>query len=282
MGDDSFELYLDRWREATLQRATAWLFLGHEEHIRYGALAALRDEWRKAGHEVSEPQVAAAKLGWWREELQHARDGQARHPLTQRLFAEERMRAVPLAYWTAPVEAVIANLFGSPAADFAAKRDAVAPLAGALAALEMRVWYGRDAPGPRAVEATALESLVADVRALENEVGHARAPLPMSLLARHGLTIEGLATDAPARRAALRDYLVELRRAFSRVATMPGPLTLFRAVDLQSDLDALARAVRADDPLAALRTRAHGFAGVLKTWRAARIWRATTQSEFHR
>ncbi|TAM94589.1 MAG: hypothetical protein EPN40_11650 [Rhodanobacteraceae bacterium] len=55
---------------------------------------------------------------------------------------------------------------------------------------------------------------------------------------------------------------------------MPGPLTLFRAVGLQHDLASLARAARADDPLATLCAPAHGLGNVLKTWRAARTWRA--------
>jgi hypothetical protein len=62
---------------------------------------------------------------------------------------------------------------------------------------------------------------------------------------------------------------------------MRGPLTLFRAVDLQRDRQALARAVRADDPLAALQAPAHGLGNVLKTWRAARRWRGMVRNESH-
>jgi len=58
-------------------------------------------------------------------------------------------------------------------------------------------------------------------------------------------------------------------------------LTLFRDVGLQHDLTALDRAVRAEDPLAALAARVHGRPGLLKTWRAARRWRGTVRSESH-
>lgn len=278
VGDDSFDAYLARWREATPSSAVAWLFLRHAERIRYGGLAALEYEWRRAAHDVREPQVAAAKLGWWREELQRAVEGQSRHPLTQRLFAEARMRAIPLRFWTAPVDAVTASLFASAPADFPAQRHLAAPLANALAALETRAWFGREAAGERAAGVIALTGLVANARALETEVGHGRSPLPMNLLARHGLTLDGVATDAPPRRAALRDYLADLRRELARAATIPGPLALFRAMELQHDLDALTRALVAPDPLPALRKPAHSFSGVLKTWRAARMWRGTTQT----
>lgn len=278
VGDDGFEAYLTRWRAAAAQRAVAWLFLRHDERVRYGALAALEREWRSAAHDVSEPQVAAAKLGWWREELQHALEGQARHPLTQRLFADARVREIPLPLWTAPVEATIASLFEPPPVDFTTQRQSVAPLAEALATLETHVWFGKGASG-RAAAAVAVGELVADLRALEAEIAHGRTPLPMNLLARHGLTIDAMATDAPARRAALRDHVADLRRELSGAATMAGPLTLFRAADLQQDLTALARAARADDPLVALRAPVHGVAAVLKTWRAARNWRATARGE---
>jgi phytoene synthase len=126
-----------------------------------------------------------------------------------------------------------------------------------------------------------LAGLVSSVRALAAEVEHGRSPEPMNLLARHGLAIEALGGDSPARRAALHDYLGELERAASDAARMQGPLTLFRAVDLQRDRQALGRAVRAEDPVAALHAPAHGLGSVLKTWRAARKWRGMIRNESH-
>lgn len=42
--------------------------------------------------EVSDPGVAAAKLGWWREEIDRALDGNAQHPAAQALGAAHRQR----------------------------------------------------------------------------------------------------------------------------------------------------------------------------------------------
>jgi phytoene synthase len=126
-----------------------------------------------------------------------------------------------------------------------------------------------------------LAGLVSTARALIAEAEHGRSPIPMNLLARHGLTTEALGNDGPARRAALRDYFVELERAASDAARMRGPLTLFRAVDLQCDRQALERAVCADDPLAALHAPEHGLGNVLKIWRAARKWRGMVRNESH-
>ncbi len=279
MSDGGLDDYLSAWREADPLRTYAWLFLGPAERVRYGACAALVHEWWKAVREVREPQVAMAKLGWWREELQHAAEGESRHPLTQSLFADARVRAVPLPCWTAVVDAALLLVGAPPSADFAAQRRAAAPLAAATAELEARVWFGPSAEVARAQAVSALGYLIADLRALLAEVGQGRSPLPMNLLARHGLTIEALASASPARRAALRDYAQLLHDSLAEAAGMPGALTLFRAIALPRDLRNLGRAAKAEDPLAALRAPAPGFGAWLKSWRAARTWRAGPHSE---
>lgn len=279
MSESAFDDYLTAWREANPQRAVAWLFLRADERACFGALAALEYEWLKSIHEISEPQVGAAKLGWWREEMQRAMEGQARHPLTQPLFADARARRVPLAFWTAPVDAALRLLVSSPPADFAAQCESAAPLARALAELELQVWFDAQVESGRAAQVTLLARLVANLRALEAEIAHARSPLPMNLLARHALSIDGLAIDSPARREALRDYIGDLQRGISEAAKMPGPLGLLRAVELQNDLSALERAAHADDPLQALRGIPHGPGNVLKTWRAARTWRKLARNQ---
>lgn len=281
MSESACDDYLVQWREASPQLAVAWLFLRHDERLCYGALAALEHEWLKALHGVREPQVAAAKLVWWLEEVQRASQGQARHPLTQRLFDDARARAVPLAYWTTAVEAAITMLTAPPPANFQAQCEATAPLASAIAELETRVWFGAGMEGQRAAKATLFAHLAANTRALAAEVEHGRSPLPMNLLARHGLTIAALGSDGPTRRAALRDYLTDLQRGLTAAATMPGPLTLFRAAGLRRDLTSLARALHADDPLVGLLAHAHGFGNALKTWRAARTWRSMARIESH-
>ena len=142
MSESAFDDYLAQWRDASPQRALAWLFLRPGERVCFGALAALVREWRKAVREVRESQVAAVKLGWWREEMQCATQGQARHPLTQALFADPRVRSIPLSYWVAPVDAAIGMLALPSPANVAAQCEAEAPFANAVAALETHAWFG--------------------------------------------------------------------------------------------------------------------------------------------
>lgn len=280
MSGSAFDGYLAQWRGASPQRMVAWLFLRSNERVCFGALAALEHEWLKVVREAREPQVAAARLGWWREEMQRASQGQARHPLTQGLFATPRTNPVSVAHWTAPVEAAMGLLMAPPPADFAAQCKVAAPLADALAELETRVWFGDVAANPRAAKVTLLAHLAANLRGLESMTERGRSPLPMNLLARHGLTVDALGSDSPARRAAVRDYAADLQRELVGAARMQGPLTLFRAVGLLHDLDALDRAGRIDEPLAGLRSSAFGLRGLLKTWRAARTWRSMLPIEF--
>jgi phytoene synthase len=280
VSETAFDDYLAQWRAGSPPRMVAWLFLRPDERACFGALAALEHEWLKVLREAREPQVAAAKLGWWREEMQRAPQGQARHPLTQGLFALARVDAISARCWTVPVEAAMALLAVPSPADFSAQRAAVMPLAEALAELETRVWFGDAIASPRAAKVTLLAHLTANLRGLESAAERGRTPLPMNLLARHGLTIDALGGDSPARRAAVRDYVAELQRELADAARMQGPLTVFRAVGLQYDLDSLGRAARADEPLSALRSSAFGLRGLLKTWHAARTWRSMVPIEF--
>lgn len=274
MSEDALEGYLRPWREANPQRTIAWLFLAPSERACFGALAALEAEWLKAVREVRESQVAATKLGWWREEVQHASAGQPHHPLTQALFADARARAVPTAAWVAAVDAATVALDGAPAADFEGLCAAAAPFATAVADLETAVWFGGATPSARAQRVTLLAHLTAMTRALAGEVEHGRSPLPMNLLARHGLTLGQLAADGPARRLALHDHLATLELAQVEASALTGPLTLFRAIGLRHDRSALRRASRASgDPLPVLRASAHGVIGTVAIWREARAWR---------
>lgn len=277
MSDDAVESHLREWRAADPQRAVAWLFLTADERIRCGALAALQDEWLKAIRTAGAPEVAVAKLGWWREELPRAIQGQARHPLARALFGDASVCAIPSPCWMAAVDAALLAINRPPASDFATQWEASRPLAEAFADLETRVWFGARARSPGAAPVVLAGYLVANLRAFDAELGAGRSPLPMQLLARHQLGTDDLSRDGPARRAALREYVAELKRALDDAVTMPGPLGLLRALQAQRDLDALGLAAHADEPLAALRRRPHGFRNLLKTWRAARTWREMSQ-----
>lgn len=275
MTDTALEHWLREWRAAHPQLETAWVFMREHDRARYGAYAALESEWLKAAYAIREPQVAEAKLQWWREELLLAQQGRARHPLTRAVFADGCARSLPPWWWNAAIDAALARLDPPPAPNFAAQLAQAEPLHGSLARIETALWFGVDTDHAHAQRVAALEYLVDALRHLLHELAHGRSPLPMNLLARHGLTQAALGDDCVARRAALRDQAHGLRQAMDETAKLAGPLSLFRVVRMRRDLRALRAAERAADPLAAL-DRPHG--GLLDAWRAARAWHSARQT----
>ena len=276
MTADALESWLRDYRNAHPQTETAWIFLrGEPRRGALGAFEALRQQWLDAVYAIREPRVAATKLQWWVEELQHAGNGQARHPLTQALFADERVRVIPQAHWQEALLAAFRELDAATASDFLAQSAQAASLHGAIARIETTAWFGA-AADPRRMQALApVQHLVAMLRNLPMEVDHGRAPLPMSLLARHGLSQDALLQEGPARRGALQDQIRDLLQAMAEADKMPGPLSLFRGLQQRLDRGALRRAMRAQEPLRELQRGAGGFGALMDAWSVARACRST-------
>jgi phytoene synthase len=273
MADAALETWLGDYRAAHPQLEPAWLFLRNDPRRDvYGAFEALRQEWLDAVYAIRAPNVAATKLQWWAEELQRVREGQARHPLTRALFADAAASAIPLTQWNELLRAALLQLETPPPADFSAQLAQAASLHGALARIEIALWFGPGADTRRAERSAAVQRVVAALRNLPMEVDYGRAPLPMSLLARHGLPQAALIEDGPARRAAMRDQAATLLRELDAAAKLPGPLSPFRGLQVRLDGRSLRRVARVDEPLAAIRELTGGFGALLDAWRAARAW----------
>lgn len=273
------EIWLDTWRATHPQFAPAWIFLRDHERTRYGAFEALKQEWQEAVYAIHEPQVAATKLQWWREELRLARDGGARHPLSAALFADRDVRALSAKLWDDAIDAALRSIETIPASDFSAQCAQTQPLQGALARIETALWFGANADSTRAQRIAVITHLINALRHLPQEIAHGRSPLPMSLLARHGLTQAGLGDDSPTRSAAVRHQAQALRQALEEAVKLDGPLSLFRAVQSHIDTLALRCAAAAVNPLQALQQKPGGVRNVFMTWRAARVWRKAQNDE---
>lgn len=266
--------YIEKWLGAQPQQRVALVFVPPARFPGHVALAALEHEWL-AAYGIREPQVAAAKLNWWLEELAAAPTSGGQHPLTQLLFDDPRAAAITPEQWMAPVRAAIAQLDEGTAADFPAQLAAAAPLHGALAALETAWWYGADASPTRATQLATVNHLLHALRRLENDIERDRLPLPMARLARHGLARSQLRDAGEARTQALRAQLIDLQGAWREAGGSSGPLSVFRAVESWQAGRLLARALRAADPLAILHAGSpdRGVALTLAAWQAARSWR---------
>jgi phytoene synthase len=273
--NDVLQGFIDKWLAVQPQQRIALAFVDGRRYPGHVALAALEQELLGAAYGIREPQVAAAKLNWWAEELAGAPASGGRHPLTQVLFGDERAHAIASERWLAPVLAAMAQLEQGTPADFSAQLDAAMPLHGALAALETAWWYGADASSARASRAAVLNHLLYALLRLEQDAERDRLPLPMARLARHGLDRTQLRTPSAARQQAIKAQLDDLVASWKESFALAGPLSVFRALESSHANKLAQRAARAGDALAVLQAGQSrtGPATLLQAWRAARAWR---------
>lgn len=268
--------FIDKWLAVQPQQRVALVFVDGQRHPGHIALAALEQELVAAAYGIREPQVAVAKLNWWAEELSGAATSGGRHPLTQVIFDDERAHAIASERWLAPVLAAMTQLEQGTAADFATQIIAAAPLHGALAALETAWWYGAEASPDRAARVAALNHLLYALLRLEQDADHDRLPLPMARLARHGLSRAQLRTPGDARQAAIKAQLDDLLASWRESSRLPGPLSVFRALESRHGQQLAQNAAGASDSLVALQSgqpRTGGLGTTIQAWNAARAWR---------
>lgn len=275
MSDPALQSLIDAWLRARPEWIVAMPFLHGNDRDVLAALACLEQQWIESVYGIGESAVAVAKLSWWLEELDVARRGEARHPLSKTLFADGRAQALDAACWSAPIEAGLRLRDAPPSADFAAQMALTEPFHAGLAVLENGIWFGPDAPSARAQRHATLTHLLDLLGRLETPPHAGASALPMNLLARHNLSASDLGKDSPGRRAALHDQLDAMAQAWQAGEELPGPLSVFRSLSARADRAQLRRAQRASDPAAVLATGvpAAGSAAVFSAWRAARRWR---------
>lgn len=266
--------FIDKWLVVQPQQRIALAFVDGRRYPGHVALAALEQELLSAAYGIREPQVAAAKLGWWAEELAGAAASGGRHPLTQVLFDDERAHAIAGDRWLAPVLAAMAQLEQGTAADYASQMQAAMPLHGALAALETAWWYGADAAPARASQIAVLNHVLYALWRLDADAERDCLPLPMARLARHGLVRTQLRKASAQRQQAIKAQLDDLLDSWKAAATLPGPLSVFRALESRHASKLARRATRSVDALATLQagqSRAP-LSTAWQAWQAARAW----------
>lgn len=273
-GGNALHSYIDKWLAAQPAQRVALAFVDPARCPGHIALAALEQELLGAAYGIREPHVAATKLNWWAEELADATQSGGRHPLTQVLFDDARATRIGTERWLAPVLAAMTQLDEGTAADFSAQLAAATQLHGALAALETAWWFGESAPPERAARAATLAHLLHALRRLDEDAERDRLPLPMASLARHGLGRDQLRRPGRARDAAVRDQLGDIATAWRDATRLPGPLSVFRAIEAREGERLARRAAAASDPLALLQRGqpAGGLPSAFAAWRAARRW----------
>lgn len=267
--------FIDKWLAVQPQQRVALVFVDGQRYPGHIALAALEQELLAAAYGIREPQVAVAKLNWWAEELAGAAASGGRHPLTQVIFDDERAHAIAGERWLAPVLAAMMQIEQGTATDFNAQLDAAVPLHGALAALETAWWYGDEALSERASRVATLNHLLYALLRLEQDAERDRLPLPMARLARHSLSRAQLRSPSDARQHAIQAQLKDLLASWRESARLPGPLSVFRALESRHGQQLAQKSAAAPDALLALQSGQPrtGLATSIQAWNAARAWR---------
>lgn len=275
----AIQSYVDKWLTVQPAQHLALVFVKPERYLGHLALAALEQEIIAAAYGIREPTVALNKLNWWAEELSGAMVTGGHHPLTQALFADPRAQEISAELWMAPALAAMAQFEDGTPADFAAQLLAATPMHGALARLETAWWYGPAANATRAEREAVLSHVLHVLRRLEDDADRDRLPLPMAQLARYDLARNALATPSAARNGAIGAQLEDIQAAWREAARLPGPLSVFRALESYEARRLLRRSRRAGDVLKALQHGQHSNYGTTwAAWRAASRWQRHTSS----
>jgi 15-cis-phytoene synthase len=265
--DAAFASFERKWLEANPEQATVAVFLSPDERRRASAFGSLVHELEHTTFAVREPQVAAVKLNWWRQELIGASAGTPRHPITRELFDDERARSIAAPFWTNLIDGALAQLDAGPSSTLVDSISTLAMVYRPVASIEAAL----AAEEPARNEANARLWISAHLLQAAARPGDDRA-IPLDLLARHGLARSALIEPSPGRSALLCDYLGLVQDEIDDALTQGPRGSLGRRVRARLDRELAAKARAAADPAAMLA----GYPGLRRSrslwlsWREAR------------
>lgn len=270
MSDEGFAEFEQKWLDAWPENRVVAVFLDPAQRRINHTFYTLVHELSDVAFHGREPQVAAAKLGWWRQELADAAFGKARHPLTRELFANEVARESDPALWPALAEGALAQLDQPGAGTLAAMIEQFDPFYGAMASAESALLLGGDASTESNAALWTFSHLLHELAQLAPEEG--RLPIPLGLLARHGVARSGLAQPSAPRNRLVKDFLDELVLEINGALGVECARTIALRTRVRLDRALIAGALKAVDPLPYLQTnaRAGHWRSLWAAWRAAR------------
>ncbi len=267
VNEDQFEPFERKWLDSSPENAIVRVFLPADVRTAASAFGTLIHELAHTAFHVAEPQVAAAKLGWWRQEFADAHAGRGRHPVTRLLFDEVRLRESDVTPWSALADAALGQIEAQPAPDLSGLLERLRPWHLAVVTAQSVVLTGADAQLPRDADLLSVSHLLhtfADAGVMPEQLA-----LPLNLLASHGLTRETARSRDPNATAFAHAYLDALRKVLDKAMQQGTINKLPIRVRARLDSALMAAAARASNPLDHLVR--HGRAG---HWRCLHVcWR---------
>lgn len=270
------------------ERATAsgssfyysFLFLPLDTRRAITAFYALCRELDDVVDECHEPQLAAVKLAWWREEIERFVAGAPTHPATRALADTERGRTLQSALLLEIVDGMAMDLVHTRYADYKSLKLYCHRVAGVVGEIAASIFDGTRGAHDRDVRRYAHElglafQLTNIIRDVGEDARRGRIYLPLDELARFGVAEADLLSgrDSAAfktlmqfqytRAVAHYDNALATLPAQARRAQRPG---LAMAAIYRSLLDEIRR-----DDFPVLHARI-SLTPVRKLWLAGRIW----------
>lgn len=266
--DAAFASFERKWLEANPEQATVAVFLAPDQRRRASAFGSLVHELEQAAFGVREPQVAAAKLDWWRQELIAGAAGKSRHPIARELFDDERARAIDAALWSTLIDGALAQFDAGSASTLDESIVALAAFYQPVAVAEATLVSGDTMPGA-ANARLWISSHMLHLAAAHPE--HERS-FPLDLLARHGIARSSLTQPSPQRAALLRDFLEILHGQLDGALAQSSGASLGRRVRARLDLEVAETARKSADPAGILARHPQGrrWRSLWLAWREAR------------
>ena len=264
-------------RSGDPDRALAALFAPREARGDLFALCAFNVELARIAEQVSEPELGAIRLQWWREALERAAKGEATgHPVADALgvtLAQGKLSPERIA---ALIDARFFDVATKIMPDGSALEAYLRDTAGALFALSAEsLGAGGPSLEPASSQAGLAYGLTGLMRALPVHATSGRVYLPADALYRHGTspervlagrTSEGLLAVLAELRGRAKDALGEARRHMAQLDR--SAQAAFRPLCLvEPYLAALEKAKR--DPLREIA----GINPLYRLWRMA-TWRS--------
>jgi phytoene synthase len=199
-------------RKGDPDRALAVLFAPRAVRDDLFALYALNVELARIAEQVSEPELGAIRLQWWRETIARAREGETSgHPVADAFGAALARRGLSRERVEALIDARSFDVATKIMPDMPSLEAYLRDTAGALFALSAEcLGANGEAVEQAAAEAGLAYGLTGLMRALPVHAASGRVYLPADLLARHGVAPEAILAGKSSE--GLRAVLAELRQ----------------------------------------------------------------------
>jgi phytoene synthase len=191
-------------------------FLPPQQRSAITALYAFCREVDDAVDEVSDPDVARVKLGWWRTEVGATFEGRAHHPVALALAPAVATFNLPQEHFQTVIDGMTMDLEHSRYPDFATLERYCHCVAGVVGLLSAEI-FGYTNPSTRdyARNLGVAFQLTNIIRDVGEDAQRGRIYLPEDELSRFGVEPRDLlARRAPAGFKALMAHQVERARAF--------------------------------------------------------------------